>query len=69
MTIETPPACLPCFSSSADTKRTWPTTVWKRWKRHLVKPVDEAALDKLLDDFGARKQEVGSVPALQHTSG
>jgi CheY-like chemotaxis protein len=36
---------------------------------HLVKPVDEAALGKLLDDFGASKQEVGSVPALQHTSG
>ena len=35
---------------------------------HLVKPVDEAALGKLLDDFGARKQEVGSVTALQHTS-
>ena len=36
---------------------------------HLVKPVDEAALGKLLDDLGASKQEVGSVPALQHTSG
>jgi signal transduction histidine kinase/CheY-like chemotaxis protein len=36
---------------------------------HLVKPVDEAALGKLLDDLGARKLEVGSVPALQHTSG
>jgi signal transduction histidine kinase/ActR/RegA family two-component response regulator len=35
---------------------------------HLIKPVDEAALGKLLDDFGAGKQEVGSVPALQHTS-
>ncbi len=30
---------------------------------HLVKPVDEAALCKLLDDLGASKQEVGSVPA------
>jgi signal transduction histidine kinase/ActR/RegA family two-component response regulator len=35
---------------------------------HLVKPVDEAALGKLLDDLGASKQEVGRV-ALQHTSG
>ena len=30
---------------------------------HLVKPVDEAALGKLLDDLGASKQEVGRVPA------
>jgi hypothetical protein len=30
---------------------------------HLVKPVDEAALGKLLDDLGARKHEVGGVPA------
>jgi CheY-like chemotaxis protein/two-component sensor histidine kinase len=36
---------------------------------HLVKPVDEAALGKLLDDLTASKQEVGSVPALQHTNG
>jgi signal transduction histidine kinase/ActR/RegA family two-component response regulator len=36
---------------------------------HLVKPVDEAALRKLLDDLCASKQEVGGVPALQHTSG
>jgi CheY-like chemotaxis protein len=36
---------------------------------HLVKPVDEAALRKLLDDLGASRQEVGSVPALQHISG
>jgi CheY-like chemotaxis protein len=36
---------------------------------HLVKPVDEAALCKLLDDFGASKQEVGGVPALQDTRG
>jgi two-component system, chemotaxis family, CheB/CheR fusion protein len=36
---------------------------------HLVKPVDEAALGKLLDDLCSRKLEVGSVPALQHTSG
>jgi CheY-like chemotaxis protein/two-component sensor histidine kinase len=36
---------------------------------HLVKPVDEAALGKLLDDVGAGKQEVGSAPALQHASG
>jgi CheY-like chemotaxis protein len=26
---------------------------------HLVKPVDEVALGKLLDDLGTRKQEVG----------
>jgi CheY-like chemotaxis protein len=31
---------------------------------HLVKPVDEAALGKLLDDLGESKQEVGSVPAM-----
>ena len=36
---------------------------------HLVKPVDEAALGKLLDDLGGSKQEVRSGPALQHTSG
>jgi two-component system, chemotaxis family, CheB/CheR fusion protein len=36
---------------------------------HLVKPVDEAALCKLFDDFGISKQEVGGVPALQDTSG
>jgi CheY-like chemotaxis protein len=36
---------------------------------HLIKPVDEAALRTLLDDLSASKQEVGSVPALQHTSG
>jgi CheY-like chemotaxis protein len=36
---------------------------------HLVKPVDEAALGKLLDDFGAGKLDAGSAPALQHTSG
>jgi CheY-like chemotaxis protein len=36
---------------------------------HLVKPVDEAALGKLLDDLGASKREAGSAPALQHTSG
>jgi two-component system, chemotaxis family, CheB/CheR fusion protein len=36
---------------------------------HLVKPVDEAALGKLLDDLGASKQEVASGPALQRTSG
>jgi CheY-like chemotaxis protein len=36
---------------------------------HLVKPVDEAALCKLLDDVGASRHQVGSsVPALQHTS-
>jgi CheY-like chemotaxis protein len=36
---------------------------------HLVKPVDEAALGKLLDDFAAGELDVGNVPALQHTSG
>ena len=38
------------------------------FETHLVKPVDEAALGKLLDDLGARKHAVESVPALQHTS-
>ena len=36
---------------------------------HLVKPVDEAALGKLLDEFGASKLELGGVPALQDTGG
>jgi hypothetical protein len=31
--------------------------------------LDEAALGKLLDDFGASKRAVDRVPALQHTSG
>jgi CheY-like chemotaxis protein len=31
---------------------------------HLVKPVDEAALGKLLDDFAAGELDVGNVPAL-----
>jgi CheY-like chemotaxis protein len=32
---------------------------------HLVKPVDEAALVKLLDDFGASKLALSRMPALQ----
>ena len=36
---------------------------------HLVKPVDEAALGKMLDDLCASKLAAGSVPPLQHTSG
>jgi signal transduction histidine kinase/ActR/RegA family two-component response regulator len=31
---------------------------------HLVKPVDEAALGKLLDDLGASKLELGRMPAV-----
>ena len=36
---------------------------------HLVKPVDEAALGKLLADLSASKLGLGSVPALQDTGG
>ena len=36
---------------------------------HLVKPVDEAALGKLLDDLCASRADVGSVALQQHTSG
>jgi hypothetical protein len=36
---------------------------------HLVKPVDEAALGKLLDDLCASKLAVRRMPVLRHTSG
>jgi hypothetical protein len=35
----------------------------------MAEVIAGTALDKLLDDFGESKQEVGSVPALQHTTG